>query len=1039
MAILDYFRKNDEVSSVSSNKGFFIYNNSKDKLTTESLQGEVVQDKITFPQDLGEAHPFDFSITEGLYKNFGLVTAVVDKHVDFIVGPGFWVESDNENASAIINQWMKDVNFSCILRNWLTEALTKGNAFLEIAKRDEALIAKVLDAKYMYVKRDKKGNIEHYNQYLGKANNYDAKKVNQFKKEQIAFFPYNLIGSEVYGLGIIYPTMALIDVYLGCQKEALTLLKRKANSPYWVKLGTDKIRPSPTDIQNFGKKLEYLNNKHEWVTGPECDIKVLDFGNLADKFGDTQKANLTNLIYSWQIPEVILGGGNIPEGLAKVQLDVWERRVMSIQEEMEKVIEQQIFKRILLNQGIDAHVEFFWGVPSSMQKNERLTKLTELLKLFGLNPQLKHRIEQDIAEQLGYDEELIQTPEEEREEEEEDIPQPAVPGVLRQDENVEVHENQCECLECVGDDKNYTLTEWLGFNYNNYLQDTVEAIREDEFLLLKAKNKKEVAAGMFTVQQVDKFRSTLEEGFVRGSSLKDISKNVDKRVKPKTLLAMKGGEILKNLDGTNKIAVGAANRAMLMTRSESTRMAAEGSLRNYTNNDIQMVKFVSASGSRTCGLCQQLYGRTYPITEARNMLPVHPNCFIDHQVNIYTSKGNKKIKDIKKGDLVLTHTGEFKKVTKLSNPDLSYKGEVVKIELNHKMSKAHKKGKVKSITVTPEHPLLTIDGWREAKDIDDSDELIVMAKICKTCNEHYPVLGNFDNDKGFCSLSCANSYTAKEQFKDEHQHKIRSDNARIQMIKEYRDGVRDRYDITKKANEKVREIGQPKLKGKPSWNKGLTKEVDHRVKHLSESCKGTRWNTGQTKDNNKKLKMHSEKMKKLYREHPEKHPNRIMAERAGNISPNYISKHQLEMFYLIKSKYNDAELEYPIKTTNSVRFADVAIPSLKLVCEFDGEYWHRDSKSDDIRTDELNNQGWTVIRFNKNTYNKALYEVLRIENNHSGNYHFISLKPSKIKKWALKKARRLYNFSVEDNESYIANNIVVHNCRCAWMPVTELT
>ena len=32
----------------------------------------------------------------------------------------------------------------------------------------------------------------------------------------------------------------------------------------------------------------------------------------------------------------------------------------------------------------------------------------------------------------------------------------------------------------------------------------------------------------------------------------------------------------------------------------------------------------------------------------------------------------------------------------------------------------------------------------------------------------------------------------------------------------------------------------------------------------------------------------------------------------------------------------------------------------------------------------------------------------------------------------------VYNFSVEDNESYVLNGIVSHNCRCSIEPVTEV-
>jgi len=40
------------------------------------------------------------------------------------------------------------------------------------------------------------------------------------------------------------------------------------------------------------------------------------------------------------------------------------------------------------------------------------------------------------------------------------------------------------------------------------------------------------------------------------------------------------------------------------------------------------------------------------------------------------------------------------------------------------------------------------------------------------------------------------------------------------MEYEYKNDIRDRISITAKANESIRKNGQPKLKGKPSWNTG---------------------------------------------------------------------------------------------------------------------------------------------------------------------------------------------------------------------------
>ena len=37
----------------------------------------------------------------------------------------------------------------------------------------------------------------------------------------------------------------------------------------------------------------------------------------------------------------------------------------------------------------------------------------------------------------------------------------------------------------------------------------------------------------------------------------------------------------------------------------------------------------------------------------------------------------------------------------------------------------------------------------------------------------------------------------------------------------------------------------------------------------------------------------------------------------------------------------------------------------------------------------------------------------------------------------IEKPTTLYNLSVEDDESYIANGIVVHNCRCTLVPIIK--
>ena len=45
-------------------------------------------------------------------------------------------------------------------------------------------------------------------------------------------------------------------------------------------VGGKYYKPDQTAISNYGKDLEWLNNKHEWVTDGLTEIKAIDFGNF---------------------------------------------------------------------------------------------------------------------------------------------------------------------------------------------------------------------------------------------------------------------------------------------------------------------------------------------------------------------------------------------------------------------------------------------------------------------------------------------------------------------------------------------------------------------------------------------------------------------------------------------------------------------------------------------------------------------------------------------------------------------------------------
>ena len=681
MTFLDIFRKKGEegeisedyAPTISANEAEVAINNANNKVNP-NFKGEVEIKEVKFPKELGEEHPFDFATMEGVHRKFGFVNGVVDKFIDFVIGPGFYVVSENEKAQEICEQFIQDVNFDTILRAWIKEALIKGSGFLELGgKRDEVPKGlKVLNANYMYIKRDKFGKIEKYNQYTGGFKRFEKSKMIPFEPYQVALIPFNRTGDCAYGLGVISPALITINNILQSSTNLHMLMDRKANVPIHAKLGTEDKRPKKEDIEAFGKKLEWMHNKHEWATDALVDMKVLDFGNIGEKFETVLQYDTDMLFYTFQVPAVLMGQAKVPEGLAKVQLDAFERRILSIQAEVEKVIEKHIFRRVLQANGFDDHVEFEWGRPSSLETMERLKLIAELIKSPVTSRALSQLLEMETVQLLGLPEdeyeELKQTEDEERRREEERS-QAIVPGqnasppkfvpkkkpeertrewlekeldkmkplplapagnemILPKfvDEHKHGGEEEYVCPHCldIKEGMYNTITEWLGFKYNDYVKEILIFLSGEDFDLVRAKTVVEEAAGKLTSVQITGLREVLEKGFKENQSIRDMSEAMDKKVKPKDLYRMKDGKIVKKA-GIPILARSAEERSIAIVRSEVTRAANEGAMRHFKEGGITKIRWVASAGTRTCPDCEALNGRIFGIND-HPPIPLHTMC-----------------------------------------------------------------------------------------------------------------------------------------------------------------------------------------------------------------------------------------------------------------------------------------------------------------------------------------------------------------------------------------------------------------------------
>lgn len=147
------------------------------------------------------------------------------------------------------------------------------------------------------------------------------------------------------------------------------------------------------------------------------------------------------------------------------------------------------------------------------------------------------------------------------------------------------------------------------------------------------------------------------------------------------------------------------------------------------------------------------------------------------------------------------------------------------------------------------------------------------------------------------------------------------------------------------------------------WNKGLTKETDERVKKGAKTLSSNIKN-GLTKqfDHKKywteeRRKEQSERKKKLYSEHPEKHPNvKLAGNRLKMTYPEQVTLDWLNE-HSIKNEHN-----YHFITEKFNRYIDFYLPDLNIFVEVDGEFWHKDKQKDVDKDNDALANGIKTIR-----------------------------------------------------------------------------
>jgi len=376
------------------------------KIVKETEKSKEVIDKNKIIKEngiiIGVSHPFDYELLEDAYLSTPIIQGAIDKHVDYVLGSNFKLIIEKKKKLKLYEDFKKDTDFESNSRPMVRNMVLYGSSFSEIVwKSGKIKKVKLLDSKTMYIRRNDKGNITGYTQYFKNDFGKGMKPI-FFKPDEILHLCFNPIGGSPYGTSIIRSlfgtgTTSVFKQYWFLQKSMEELLKRQIDAKIHVKVGDPTHNPTQEVINKIATDMEGSSNKSEWVTSylVNMDIKgyngkVLDLNTYLNYYND-------QIVFGTEVPEVLLGTGNINEGLANVQSESFDRRIKSIQLNIKKELENLLFDKLL---GSDNY-RFIWNRHEKKDLEELNILIRFLADKFVLTPSARNIVENRIRSLLG--------------------------------------------------------------------------------------------------------------------------------------------------------------------------------------------------------------------------------------------------------------------------------------------------------------------------------------------------------------------------------------------------------------------------------------------------------------------------------------------------------------------------------------------------------------------------------------------------------------------------------------------------------------
>ena len=344
----------------------------------------------------GEVKTVTFSNILTAYKKDPSCKAFVDFLADQVVGMGFYTSSatDEEYAQAskakeVVDDFCEHVNLDGLLQIGAREIVASGNNFWLKIEPQSLENLKILPLTgfddFKAVARDASGEVIGYNYSFG-----GVKKT--FPPEKIIHWKWEPVNFSAFGTGVL---QVLLEELSFNGEKRMSFLEMKARIENMMPKifekygGPDELWHLPSakaeDVNKLqsllrskpkeGARFVWSGKQEAKVSAVMVDPRARYEAYIAHIMGQINMGGQSPL------SSLMISPNYLTKATAEAAMDLLERKVMSLQRFMKRIVEREIFTAVVKQAGLDpvkAAVRLNWGLPEKPEIEALLPVLAQI-------------------------------------------------------------------------------------------------------------------------------------------------------------------------------------------------------------------------------------------------------------------------------------------------------------------------------------------------------------------------------------------------------------------------------------------------------------------------------------------------------------------------------------------------------------------------------------------------------------------------------------------------------------------------------------